>query len=145
MLYRKLNMEISEKSEISFHMQVHCSLLKCAPKVSDWWKVNFITCDGLVSPRNKPSAEPILTAIHVTIWCEQAVWFKWLRLLCFYGQSFEYRSYGISRCGRDKMSDILQTAFSNAFPWQKMSALWLRFHWKLFEGFQLKIRHHYFR
>ena len=30
--------------------------------------------------------------------------------------------------GRDKMADIFQTIFSNAFSWMKMYEFWLRFH-----------------
>ena len=47
--------------------------------------------------------------------------------------------------GRDKMPDILQTTFSNAFSSMKMLEPLLKFHWNLFPGVQLTISHHWFR
>ena len=38
--------------------------------------------------------------------------------------------YRLTHWGRDKMEDIFQTTFSNAFSWMKMHEL--RFHWNLF-------------
>ena len=36
--------------------------------------------------------------------------------------------------GQDKMVTMLQTTFSNAFSWTKISEFQLRFHWSLFIG-----------
>ena len=47
--------------------------------------------------------------------------------------------------GRDKMTTILQTTFSNAFSWQKMFEFRLKFHWTLFLRVQLTIFQHWFR
>ena len=47
--------------------------------------------------------------------------------------------------GWEKMADIFQTTFSNAFSWMKMYKFWLRFHWSLFRRVQLTISHSWFR
>ena len=47
--------------------------------------------------------------------------------------------------GWDKMADIFQTTFSNAFSWMEMYECWLRFHWSLFLRFKLIILQHWFR
>ena len=41
--------------------------------------------------------------------------------------------------GRVKTPVILQTTFSDAFPWMKMYALRSRFHWSVFVWFQLTL------
>ena len=41
--------------------------------------------------------------------------------------------------GRDKMADIFQTTFSNAFCWMKMYEFRLKFHWSLFLRVKLTI------
>ena len=51
----------------------------------------------------------------------------------------------LTHWGRDKMADIFQTTFSNAFSWMKMSECRLRFHWSLFLRVQLTIFQHWFR
>ena len=45
----------------------------------------------------------------------------------------------------DKMVDILQTTSPNAFPWNKMFALWFWYHWSLFLRVQFTISHHWFK
>ena len=47
--------------------------------------------------------------------------------------------------GRDKMSAISQTTFSNLFSWMKMNELRLRFHWSLVLRSELTIFQHWFR
>ena len=49
--------------------------------------------------------------------------------------------------GLNKMADILQTAFSNVFPWMKIIIFWFTssFHWSLFLRFSLTISQHWFR
>ena len=47
--------------------------------------------------------------------------------------------------GRDKMTAIFQTPFSNAFSSMKMFEFGLKFHWSLFPGVQLTIFQHWFR
>ena len=51
----------------------------------------------------------------------------------------------LTHWGRDKMADISQTTFSNAFSWMEMHEFRLRFHWSLFLRFQLTIFQHWFR
>ena len=51
----------------------------------------------------------------------------------------------LTHWGRDKMVDIFQTTFSNAFSWMKMHEFRLRFHWSLFLRVQSTIFHHWFR
>ena len=53
--------------------------------------------------------------------------------------------YILTHWGRDKMDDISQTTFSNAFSWMKMFEYRLKFHWSLFLGVQLTISQHWFR
>ena len=45
----------------------------------------------------------------------------------------------LTHWGRDKMTVIFQTTFSNTFCWMKMLKLRLRFHWNLFPRVQLAI------
>ena len=47
--------------------------------------------------------------------------------------------------GRDKMADILQTTFWNAFPWMEIFEFRLRFHWGLSLRIQLTIFQHWLR
>ena len=47
--------------------------------------------------------------------------------------------------GRDNMSTIFQTTFSNAFLLMKMYKFQLKFHWSLFPTVQLTIFQHLFR
>ena len=55
----------------------------------------------------------------------------------------------ISHCwthgGRDKMAVIFQTTFSDAFPWMKMHAFYLKFNWNSFLRVQLTISQYWFR
>ena len=51
----------------------------------------------------------------------------------------------LTHWGRDKMADIFQTTFSNAFSWMKMLEFWLKCHWSLFLRVQLTIIQHWFR
>ena len=51
----------------------------------------------------------------------------------------------LTHWGRNKMADIFQTTFSNAFSWMKMYEFRLRFHWNLFLRFELTIFQHWFR
>ena len=46
---------------------------------------------------------------------------------------------------RGKIAAIVQTTFWNAFPWMKMYEFRLKFHWTLFQRFQLTISQHWFR
>ena len=41
----------------------------------------------------------------------------------------------LTHWGRDKMTAISQTTFSNAFPWLEMYEFRLKFHWSLLLGF----------
>ena len=49
---------------------------------------------------------------------------------------------GLIHWGRDKMADIFQATFSNAFSWMKMFEFRLKFHWSLFPRVQLTICQH---
>ena len=51
----------------------------------------------------------------------------------------------LTHWGRDKMTAVYQTTFSNAFSWMKIGEFRLRFHWSLFLWFQLTISQHWFR
>ena len=51
----------------------------------------------------------------------------------------------LTHWGRNKMADICQTTFSNAFPWMKMYEFRLKCHWSLFVRIQLAIYHHWLR
>ena len=51
----------------------------------------------------------------------------------------------LNHWGREQMTAILQTTFSNTFSWMKMYELQLRFHWILFPRVQLTIFQHWFR
>ena len=51
----------------------------------------------------------------------------------------------LTQWGWDKMAAILQTTFSNAFSWMKITISLLEFHWNMFPGVQLSICHHWFR
>ena len=59
-------------------------------------------------------------------------------------QSCEY-ACGISHWGQDKMSDISQTTYSNAFSRMKIYEFRLQCHWILFQRIKLTILHHWFR
>ena len=48
------------------------------------------------------------------------------------------------RIDRDKIADIFQPTFSNAFSWMEMYECRLRFHWSLFLRVQLTISQHWF-
>ena len=62
-------------------------------------------------------------------------------------QGMKYRQlmYILTNWGRDKMDNISQTTFSNAFSWMKTNAFRLRSHWSLFLRVQLTIFQHWFR
>ena len=47
--------------------------------------------------------------------------------------------------GWDKMAEISQTTFSNAFSWTEIFQFWLKFHWSSFPRVQLTIFQHRFR
>ena len=70
---------------------------------------------------------------------------------CIHGEKTRWlprmrrRACCLTHWGRDKIDDIFQTTFSNAFLWMKMYEFRLRFHWRLFLRFQLTIIHHWFR
>ena len=51
----------------------------------------------------------------------------------------------LTHWGQDKIADISQTTFSNAFSWMKMYEFRLRFHWSLFLRFQLTVFQYWFR
>ena len=51
----------------------------------------------------------------------------------------------LTHWGRDKMANIFQMIFSNAFSLMKMYKFWWRFHWCLFLRVQLTIFLHWFR
>ena len=61
----------------------------------------------------------------------------------FLGKGIE--AWTLTHWGRDKMADISQTTFSNAFSWMKMFEFLLEFHWSLFLGVQLTIFQHWFK
>ena len=65
-----------------------------------------------------------------------------LELNCFFNWLFRLT---LTQWGRDKMSAVLQTTFSNAFSWMKMHEFRLIFHWSLFLRFKLTIFQHWFR
>ena len=52
---------------------------------------------------------------------------------------------GLNYLPSDKMTAIVQAAFSNAFLWMKRFMLWFEFHWILFLKVQLAINQHWFR
>ena len=47
--------------------------------------------------------------------------------------------------GLNKMGDILQMSFSNAFSWKKIFVFWLKFHWNLFLMVHLTASQYWFR
>ena len=51
----------------------------------------------------------------------------------------------LTHWGQDKMANIFQTTFSNAFSCLKICEFGLRFHWNLFPRFKLTIFQHWFR
>ena len=51
----------------------------------------------------------------------------------------------LTHWGQDKMAPIFQTIFSNVFFRMRMYELRLRFHWTLFQRFELTIFQHWFR
>ena len=51
----------------------------------------------------------------------------------------------LTHWGRDKMAAIFHTTFSNVFSWMKMYELRTKFHWSLFQRFQLTIFQHWFK
>ena len=51
---------------------------------------------------------------------------------------------GLTYWGRDKMTAISRTTFSNALSWMKKYAIWFKIHWSLFLRFQLTIYQHWF-
>ena len=53
--------------------------------------------------------------------------------------------YTINEYPLDKMADISQTMFLNAFSWTKMFEFRLKFRWNLFLLVQLTISQHWFR
>ena len=58
-----------------------------------------------------------------------------LPCICMYGLChLPYHKWGqvLTHWGRDKMTDIFQTTFPNAFSWKKIYELRLKFHWSLF-------------
>ena len=55
------------------------------------------------------------------------------------------KASGLTHWGRDKMADIFQTTFSNAFSWMKILEFRLKFHWSLVLIDQLTIFQHWFR
>ena len=52
---------------------------------------------------------------------------------------------GLTHWGRDRMADVSQTTFPNAFSWMKSVVILFEFHWGLFPGVQLTISEHWFR
>ena len=50
----------------------------------------------------------------------------------------------LTHWGQDKMANIFQTTFSNAFSWMKMYNFSFRFHWRLFLRVQLTKYQHWF-
>ena len=59
-------------------------------------------------------------------------------------QPFYSGHHILTHWGRDKMADIFQTTFSNAFSSRNMYEFWLRFHLSLFWGVQFTISQHWF-
>ena len=51
----------------------------------------------------------------------------------------------LTRWGRERMTAISQTTFSDAFSWMKIFEFRLKFHWSLFPRVQLTIVQHWFR
>ena len=51
----------------------------------------------------------------------------------------------LTHWGRDKMANIFQMTFANAFSSMKMYEFWLGFHWRMFLRIQLTIFQHLFR
>ena len=45
-----------------------------------------------------------------------------------------YMCVYLTQWGLNKMADILQTTFSNAFSWKKISVFWFKFLWSSFQG-----------
>ena len=64
---------------------------------------------------------------------------------CWFSDSAAPKSSRLTHWGRDKMANLFQTSFTNACFWIKMCALWLRFHWSLFQTVQLTTSQHWFR
>ena len=52
----------------------------------------------------------------------------------------------VSTCrGRDKMTAIFQTTYSNAISWIEIVVFWWKFHWNMFSRTQLTVFQHCFR
>ena len=90
--------------------------------------VNIVAADGLVLKHQAISSNNTdsVFLLHILHHAQR----KWLLL---------------THWGRDKMTVIFQTTFSNAFSWMKMCKFWLTFHWRLFPNFRLTIFQHWFR
>ena len=85
-----------------------------------------------------------ITDLYVTVFLftwyfiEQTIYLK-----CVPKSSMAWR--GLTHWGRDKMTAIFQTTFSNAFSWIIIFEFRLIFHWNLFPRVQLTISQRWFR
>ena len=87
------------------------------------------------------------TLVQEMAWCHQATSHYWNQ--CWPRQIFYHMSLlghnELTHWDWDKIDAILKTPFSNAFSWLKMYEFHLRFHWSLFQRFELTIYQHWFR
>ena len=95
------------------------------------------------------------------VWCvffaPRAIFLRWCKPLLQWGyQRFQHAiqlintyliqpTFYLTHCGSDKMAANSQTTFSRAFSWMKKCEFCLRFHWNLFQRFELTIFQHWFR
>ena len=73
------------------------------------------------------------------------IYSNWLSKMYACMQSIQPPGQAVTHCGLDKVADISQTTFSNAFSWMEICEFRLTFHWSLFLWIKLTIFQHWFR
>ena len=92
-----------------------------------------------------PKCYQLSSLVHVSHWSGQAASHYLSR---WWPSSLMHASPGLNELthwGRNKMADISQTTFSNAFSWMKIHQFLQKFHWSLFLRVELTIFQHRFR
>ena len=86
------------------------------------------------------------------VWHETVCWMHYKKcqsndqFLCNMQSTFKQtNALRLTYWGRDKMSDIIQTTFSDTFSWLKMFEFQIQFHLSLFLRVQLTTKQHRFR
>ena len=124
--------------EIWFELSDHKLFLKYTPKQSATWTSEaFRRSLSMLGPQSLCIGEIIYGKYRVPSPINKSTLTIYKRPLVTVWQS-------LTHWGRDKMADILQTTFSNAFSCLKMYEFGLRFHWNLFLRFKLTISQQWF-